>query len=135
MALVDNPFNYWPISGLLTIFFQKYRRYSISIPAQKVSSIILSISILTIIEVDIDIRYPYFRYGNLLKTRDVNEARGAEAKAEAEARDVEAEAEAKARGVEAKAEAEATGDEAEFEAEFFKAIILLLMWPFRIDVT
>jgi hypothetical protein len=45
-----------------------------------------------------------------------------------EARDVEAEAEAKARGVEAKAEAEATGDEAEFEAEFFKAIILLLMW-------
>jgi hypothetical protein len=50
-------------------------------------------------------------------------------------RDVEAEAEAKARGVEAKAEAEATGDEAEFEAEFFKAIILLLMWPFRIDVT
>jgi regulator of protease activity HflC (stomatin/prohibitin superfamily) len=67
--------------------------------------------------------------------RDVNEARGVEAKAEAEARDVEAEAEAKARGVEAKAEAEATGDEAEFEAELFKAIILLLMWPFRIDVT
>jgi regulator of protease activity HflC (stomatin/prohibitin superfamily) len=63
----------------------------------------------------------------LVSVRDVNEARGVKA----EARDVEAEA--KARGVEA--EAEATGDEAEFEAEFFKAIILLLMWPFRIDVT